>query len=169
MIDRRVQLLVTTIVKVVVEGAPPPQFMTGGLPGEPIKPRFGEQKSLADSDGHLRRVLVVDDEKLIADSVATILNRSGFTAVATYSGTGALESIQETCPDIIVSDVVMPDFNGIQLAKAVRSICPSARIVLFSGNVDTASLLDDASVEGYFFEILAKPIHPIELLKALNS
>ena len=112
---------------------------------------------------------MVDDEKLIADSVATILNRSGFTAVATYSGTGALESIQETCPDIIVSDVVMPDFNGIQLAKAVRSICPSARIVLFSGNVDTASLLDDASVEGYFFEILAKPIHPIELLKALNS
>ena len=127
------------------------------------------QKSLAANDGHQRRVLVVDDEKLIADSVATILNRSGFTAIATYSGTDALESIQEKCPDIIVSDVVMPDFNGIQLAKAVRSLCPGARIVLFSGNVDTASLLDDASVEGYFFEILAKPIHPVELLKALKS
>jgi DNA-binding NtrC family response regulator len=127
------------------------------------------QKSLAANDGHQRRVLVVDDEKLIADSVATILNRSGFTAIATYSGTDALESIQEKCPDIIVSDVVMSDFNGIQLAKAVRSLCPGARIVLFSGNVDTASLLDDASVEGYFFEILAKPIHPVELLKALKS
>jgi CheY-like chemotaxis protein len=168
MIDRRVQLLVTTIVKVVVRGNPLPQFLAGSLSGEP-KPRFDEQRGLAGNDGHVRRVLVVDDEKLIADSVATILNRSGFAAVATYSGSQALESIQERCPDIIVSDVVMPDFNGIQLAKEVRSICPSARIVLFSGNVDTASLLDDASVEGYFFEILAKPIHPIELLKALNS
>jgi hypothetical protein len=50
-----------------------------------------------------------------------------------------------------------------------RSLCPDTRIVLFSGNVDTASLLDDASVEGYFFEILAKPVHPIKLLKTLNG
>jgi len=77
--------------------------------------------------------------------------------------------VQKQCPDIIVSDVVMPDLNGIELAKAVRSLCPDTRIVLFSGNVDTASLLDDASVEGYFFEILAKPVHPIKLLKTLNS
>jgi DNA-binding NtrC family response regulator len=169
MIDRRVQLLVTTIVKVVVGGAPLPRSLAGSLSDRPFEKRFGEQESLAAADGQQRRVLVVDDEKLIADSVATILNRSGFTAIATYSGTDALESIQEKCPDIVVSDVVMPDFNGIQLAKAVRSLCPHARIVLFSGNVDTASLLDDASVEGYFFEILAKPIHPVELLKALKS
>jgi DNA-binding NtrC family response regulator len=169
MIDRRVQLLVTTIVKVVVGGTPLPRSLAGSLPDRPFESRFGEQRSLAANDGHQRRVLVVDDEKLIADSVATILNRSGFTAIATYSGTDALESIQEKCPDIIVSDVVMPDFNGIQLAKAVRSLCPRARIVLFSGNVDTASLLDDASMEGYFFEILAKPIHPVELLKTLKS
>jgi DNA-binding NtrC family response regulator len=111
----------------------------------------------------------VDDESLIADSVAMILNRNGYRAIAKYSGTDALQSIKEQCPGIIVSDVVMPDFNGIQLAKAVRSLCPDARIVLFSGNVDTSSLLDDASIEGYFFEILAKPIHPVQLLKALRS
>ncbi len=54
-------------------------------------------------------------------------------------------------------------------AKAVRSLCPVARIVLFSGNVDASSLLDDASMEGYFFEILAKPLHPLSLLKALED
>jgi hypothetical protein len=48
-------------------------------------------------------------------------------------------------------------------------LCPNARIVLFSGNVDTASLLDDASLEGYFFEILPKPVHPLQLLKALKA
>ncbi len=168
MIDRRIRLLVTTIVRVVVEGTPP-QFLAKSLADEPGGSRFITQKGLDTKDGGLPRVLVVDDESLIADSVAMILNRNGFSAVAKYSGAAALQSIQERCPDIVVSDVVMPDFNGIELAKAVRTICPDARIVLFSGNVDTSSLLDDASIEGYFFEILAKPIHPVQLLKALKS
>ena len=168
MIDRRVRLLVTTIVRVVVEGVPP-QFLASGLADQPAQSRFVTQKSPVAKDGSPPRVLVVDDERLIADSVAMILNRNGYIAVAKYSGADALQTITERCPDIIVSDVVMPEFNGIQLAKAVRSLCPDARIVLFSGNVDTTSLLDDASLEGYFFEILAKPIHPVQLLKALKS
>jgi CheY-like chemotaxis protein len=153
----------------VIGEAPPPQFLIDKLPNQLGEFRFGEQKKFGADDESQRRVLVVDDENLIADSVAMILNRSGYSAIARYNGTEALESVRERCPDIIVSDVVMPDFNGIQLAKAVRSMCPKARIVLFSGNVDTASLLDGASIEGYFFEILAKPIHPVELLKALKS
>ncbi|HUB28328.1 MAG TPA: response regulator [Terracidiphilus sp.] len=125
-------------------------------------------------DGHEggvepHRVLVVDDERLIADSVAAILNRSGYRATSCYSGIEAIESIGKECPDIIVSDVVMPDLNGIQLAKLVRNLCPAARIVLFSGNIETAGLLDDASLDGYFFEILPKPIHPLQLLKALKG
>ena len=168
MIDQRVRLLVTTIVKVVVRGASP-QFLAVSFPGALGESRFTERDREQESEFTQRRVLVVDDERLIADSVATILNRNGFEAIARYSGREALESVQKQCPDIIVSDVVMPDLNGIELAKAVRSLCPDTRIVLFSGNVDTASLLDDASVEGYFFEILAKPVHPIKLLKTLNS
>jgi DNA-binding NtrC family response regulator len=169
MIDKRVDLLVTTIVRVVVEAAPPYLISCHGreesrnpFPGNHIGPKGG-------NDNQRRRVLVVDDENLIADSVAAILNRNGYAAIPRYSGADAIRSIHEHCPDIIVSDVVMPDLNGIQLAKAVRSICPNARIVLFSGNVDTASLLDDASLEGYFFEILPKPVHPLELLRTLGS
>lgn len=128
MIDRRIQLLVTTIVKVVARGTPLPQFLAGSLPGEPIKPRFGEPKSLAGNDGHLRRVLVVDDEKLIADSVATILNRSGFAAVATYSGTGALESIQERSPDIIVSDVLCRISTGFNWLKQFAQSAPAPEL-----------------------------------------
>jgi DNA-binding NtrC family response regulator len=168
MLDQRVRLLVATIVKVVVRGTRP-EFLAVNVLGAPSETRFVEREEENGGGGAHRRVLVVDDERLIADSVATILNRNGFEAIARYSGRAALESVREQCPDIIVSDVVMPDFNGIQLAKAVRSICPNTRIVLFSGNVDTSSLLDDASVDGYFFEILAKPVHPINLLKTLNT
>jgi CheY-like chemotaxis protein len=168
MIDQRVRLLVTKIVTVVVRGASP-RSLAVSFPGALGETRFVEREHQEESEDAQRRVLVVDDERLIADSVATILNRNGFEAIARYSGTAALQSVHEQCPDIVVSDVMMPDFNGIQLAKAVRSLCPQARIVLFSGNVDAASLLDDASVEGYFFEILAKPVHPIKLLKTLST
>src|ERR1700761_5968460 len=168
MIDKRVRLLVTTIVRVVVREVPP-QFLAEYNPGKPSQTQFGSNASQLSNQGRQRHVLVVDDETLIADSVAAILNRNGYVAVAKYNGTDALQSIQEQCPDIVVSDVVMPDLNGIQLAKAARVLCPKSRIVLFSGNVDTAGMLDGASMEGYFFEILAKPIHPLQLLKALSA
>jgi len=177
-IDRRVRLLVTTIVRVVVQGTTPQGLLAGNFDGEPSRsqPRESQsqsqrrdQQGLPASQGLPKRVLVVDDESLIADSVATILNRSGYQAIARYNGQDALQSVQEVCPDIVVSDVVMPDLNGIQLAKAVRSMCPLTRIVLFSGNVDTESLLEEATMEGYFFEILTKPVHPLHLLKTLKS
>ncbi|HEY6488495.1 MAG TPA: response regulator [Terracidiphilus sp.] len=168
MMNQRIELLVTTIVRIVTQDAPL-RVLDSQLSNGVGKKSFGKP---GDSDGHSsgqRRVLVVDDESVIADTVAAILNRSGYDAISRYSGMTAIEAIQQRCPDIIVSDVVMPDLNGIQLAKAARSICPNARVVLFSGNVDTASLVDEASVEGYFFEILAKPIHPLRLLKVLES
>jgi CheY-like chemotaxis protein len=115
------------------------------------------------------RVLVVDDEDLIADSVAEILNRNGYEATARYSGKTAIRYVEEECPDILVSDVIMPDYNGIQLAKAVHLLCPETRIVLLSGNIATSDLLHRASREGHSFELLAKPVHPLELLKALSS
>jgi DNA-binding NtrC family response regulator len=167
MIDKRVRLLVTTIVRVVVREIPT-QVMANFNAENPARLRFESDAQQITNEGMQRRVLVVDDESLIADSVAAILSRNGYDAEAKYSGASALDSVRGRCPDIVVSDVVMPDVNGIQLAKAIRTICPKTRVVLFSGNVDTSSLLDDASMEGYFFEILAKPVHPLQLLKTLK-
>jgi DNA-binding NtrC family response regulator len=117
-----------------------------------------------------KRVLVVDDENLIADSIAEILNRNGFDAVARYDAESVMRSLSEAPgPDIMLMDVVMPRLNGIELAKAVRSIHPAIRILLLSGNVATSRMLNDASAEGFLFEILAKPLHPSRLLKVLSA
>jgi CheY-like chemotaxis protein len=157
------------IVRVVTEGAP------GGLFAESeyleIPAREAPKEKLHTHEDSIEpcKVLVVDDESVIADSVAAILNHSGYQAISRYSGAEAMESIRKECPDIIVTDVVMPDLNGIELAKLVRNLCPRARIVLFSGNIETTGLLDDASLDGYLFEILPKPIHPLQLLKALKG
>ena len=115
------------------------------------------------------KILVVDDERVIADTLAIILNQSGFDASAVYTGTGAVEHAREQKPDLIISDVIMPDMNGIEAAIKIREILPGCKILLFSGQAATADLLEKARMEGHEFEILAKPVHPQDLLAKLRG
>ena len=117
-----------------------------------------------------RTVLIVDDEPLIADTLAEILNNSGnFVAVAVYDGASALEQVRNTGPDILITDVVMPEMNGIELAKAIKSLYPKTRIVLLSGQAQTRDFMQQAEHEGYGFELWAKPIHPDIVLERLKQ
>jgi CheY-like chemotaxis protein len=115
------------------------------------------------------KVLVVDDERVIADTLAMILNQSGFQARAIYSGEGAVEMATTFEPDMLISDVIMADLNGIDAAIRIRELLPKIKILLFSGQAATADLLDDARKKGYEFEILAKPVHPQDLLNKLRG
>jgi len=115
------------------------------------------------------KVLVVDDERVIADTLAIILTQAGFDASAVYTGTGAVERAREEKPDLVISDVIMPDMNGIEAAIKIREILPGCKILLFSGQAATADLLEKARQQGHEFEILAKPVHPQDLLAKLRS
>ena len=115
------------------------------------------------------KVLVADDERVIADTLAMILNQSGFDAKAVYSGEKALELVATFEPDMLISDVIMADLNGIDAAIQVRALLPKIKILLFSGQAATADLLEKARTQGYEFEILAKPVHPQDLLTKLRA
>jgi len=115
------------------------------------------------------RVLVVDDERVIADTLSVILNQSGFEARAVYSGERAVEMAAEWQPNMLISDVIMADLNGIDAAIRIREVLPKIKILLFSGQAATADLLEKARARGYEFEILAKPVHPQDLLNRLRS
>jgi CheY-like chemotaxis protein len=115
------------------------------------------------------KVLVADDERVIADTLAIILNQSGFDATAVYSGEKAVEAAQSLRPDMLISDVIMNDLNGIDAAIKIREMLPSCKILLFSGQAATADLLDRAQGQGHQFEILAKPVHPQDLLAKLRA
>jgi CheY-like chemotaxis protein len=115
------------------------------------------------------RILVADDERVIADTLAMILNQSGFEARAIYSGEGALELAETFQPDMLISDVIMADLNGIDAAIRIRKLLPGIKILLFSGQAATADLLEKARKEGYEFDILAKPVHPQDLLARLRK
>ena len=114
------------------------------------------------------KVLVVDDEQVIADTLAKILDINGYDASAVYSGLSAIESARSLRPDLIISDVIMEDMDGIQAAIRIHDFLPSCKILLFSGQAATADLLENARSQGHDFDILAKPVHPSELLAKLK-
>jgi CheY-like chemotaxis protein len=115
------------------------------------------------------KILVADDERVIADTLAMILNQSGFDARAVYSGEKALESASTFVPDMLISDVIMADLNGIDAAIRIRELLPGIKVLLFSGQAATADLLEKARAHGHEFEILAKPVHPQDLLNKLRA
>lgn len=117
----------------------------------------------------ISRVLIVDDERLIADSLAQILRARGHAVRVAYDGAEAIAAAQLECPEIMLSDVVMPRVNGVQAAIAVRGLCPDARIILFSGQAMTTDLLKEARAAGHDFEVWAKPLHPRDLLSKLRG
>ena len=114
-------------------------------------------------------VLVVDDEALIADTIVMILNRNGFVAEAVYSGTQAIEAARRSRPELVLSDVLMPQVDGVEAAIQIREILPETRIVLFSGQSATVEILARARARGHEFELLPKPIHPTKLIERLRE
>jgi CheY-like chemotaxis protein len=117
----------------------------------------------------LVKVLVVDDEKLIADTITEILKRSGFNAIGAYSGEQALQIAHRFSPDYLLADVLMPFMNGVELAITIRKISAATRILLFSGHANSADLLNEARLRGHQFEVVAKPIHPEKLIQLLRE
>lgn len=115
------------------------------------------------------KVLVVDDQKLIADTIAEILSNAGFESLAAYDGWEALEVAGRFHPDWLLSDVLMPRMNGVELAIALQQKDPRITILLFSGQVGISEILLEGQRRGYEFELLAKPIHPLKLIERLKQ
>ena len=126
----------------------------------------------ANSDGSAQRrprALVVDDERLIADTMADILEGAGFDVTAAYDGWTALEAAARVRPDYLLSDVSMPRMNGVELAIAMRKMYATTRILLFSGQTGISEILRLGQDQGYDFDLVAKPIHPLTLIAKLKG
>jgi CheY-like chemotaxis protein len=114
-------------------------------------------------------VFVVDDEPIIASTLATILRLQGFSAEYFTDPVEALRSAGEHAPTLLISDVVMPGMSGIELAMQFKSLCPGCRILLFSGRAATADFLEGSTLLEQEFQVLQKPIHPADLLAAIGA
>lgn len=113
-------------------------------------------------------VFVVDDEHMIASSLATILRHLGFDATSFTDPLAALKAAHSQHPDLLITDVVMPQLSGIELALQVEASCPDCKVLLFSGQASTADLLEAARANGHDFELVLKPVHPKDLLSKIQ-
>ncbi len=114
-------------------------------------------------------VLIVDDERLIADTLCAILTRSGFACMVAYDGESALDIARVAPPQLLITDVAMPGMNGIDLAIGVSALVQDCKVLLFSGQAATSDLLDDPRYSVHNFVLLAKPVHPRQLLAHISS
>jgi CheY-like chemotaxis protein len=151
---------------------------SAGVPVLPIfaKPEWTPKDHRRDSNeqegvdrGKPARIIVIDDEGVIAETVVEILKQEGFDAIAIASGHSAVELARTWVPDIVLSDVIMPGLNGIETGIQIREIAPRCKIILFSGQAATVDLLQQARERGHRFEILAKPIKPEQLIAVIRD
>jgi DNA-binding NtrC family response regulator len=90
------------------------------------------------------QIFVVDDEPVIASTLAAILQMNGLSARFFTSPLAALAAARSKAPDLLVSDVTMPGISGIDLAMKLKAQHPTCKILLFSGHPSTPGLIEDA-------------------------
>ena len=113
------------------------------------------------------KIMVIDDQPVIADTLAEILSQNGYDAVALYSAEEALKSVKRSQPAIVLSDIRMHRVNGIEAAVHIRNLHPACRIILFSAS--GVSEWEQATMNERGFEFLPRPLHPAEVLKQLRG
>lgn len=114
-------------------------------------------------------VLVVDDERALAELTVTILELEGFEARSAHSAEEALEMARHWLPQMVLLDIVLPRMNGITAALRLAGDYPNLRIILISGQADLADMLEPAREAGYDFPVLAKPVPPDKLVRVLRA
>lgn len=115
---------------------------------------------------HGARILIVDDEKDICEILFRLLKRSGFTPLVAHNGERALEMIRLGMPDAVVSDVMMPGMDGMELLRRAKEYDPNLPFLIITGysGIDGAV---KAMKEGAF-DYLAKPLNNKELVEKIR-
>jgi DNA-binding NtrC family response regulator len=116
-----------------------------------------------------KRVLIVDDDHVIADTLAIIFSGAGYESRAADSAESALELIPSWPPHLAVVDIVLPAMNGIDFAILLKAISPDCIVQLFTGQLDTMSLQEAVLQKGHAFEVLGKPLHPNKFLALASA
>jgi len=114
------------------------------------------------------RIFVVDDEEIIATSLAMVLTNFGFNATPFSHPLRALDACHLESPDFLISDAIMPEISGVELAIRMLKICPNCRVMLLTGQSDKQGLLEAAQASGNHFEVVSKPTPPLELIRKIQ-
>ncbi|MDP9037925.1 MAG: response regulator [Acidobacteriota bacterium] len=111
------------------------------------------------------RILVVDDECLVADTLGLIFRRSGFDVQVAYTAPAALELARSFSPDLLLCDITMPGRSGIELMDDLHRELPQCRVLVLTGYyANLVRVNEQARCLDRPARVLTKPCHPSELL-----
>jgi len=130
------------------------------------KNKVSEENTGINLGGH-EKILIVDDEIALLDLTSEILETEGYNAICAENAKQALDILQHESIDLLLSDIIMPEIDGYQLAAEVREKYPTIKIQLASGFADDRHI--DMVDEALHDRIIYKPYQAITLLKRIRD
>lgn len=112
------------------------------------------------------RVLVVDDDRLVADTLSLIYNANGYECEARYSAAEGFERAKDFSPALMLCDVTMPEESGLQLAERMLEVMPNIRMLMLTAYASNAAKVSAHSARTCRqLKLLSKPCRPDDLLR----
>jgi len=118
----------------------------------------------------MTRILIVDDDEMVRLTVRTMLQRNGYEVDEACDGNDGLRALQRANYDLVITDVIMPDCEGIEFIKGALQARPDRKIIAMSGGgrIRNTEFLDLAKKCGAK-AVIAKPFEPEELMSAVGQ
>jgi CheY-like chemotaxis protein len=116
----------------------------------------------------MSKILLIDDDPLVRKVISRILKYEGYELLLADDGRRGLELFRSEQPELVITDIIMPEKEGIETIREIRAISPDAKIIAISGggrigNVDYLSLAEKFGAR----EVLSKPFEPAELTDSI--
>lgn len=116
------------------------------------------------------KILVIDDDVMVRNNICKVLRHSGFEVIAAEDGGRGLASFRRDRPDLVITDIIMPEKEGIETIIEMRREHPDTKIIAVSGGgrIGNADFLSMATSLGAA-AVIAKPFLPEELINQVKS
>ena len=114
-----------------------------------------------------KSILLIDDEKIIRDTVSHDLEKWGYFVTTALNGMEGIRKFKDNPVDLIITDLIMEGIDGIQLLKAIKKINPTTEIIIHTGYPSTASAIDALRLGAC--DYLLKPCQRKDLLKSVEE
>lgn len=115
----------------------------------------------------MKKVLVVDDEVGIRESIKRILGRQGFDVITASNGEDAFKIIRKQDIDLLITDIRMAGMDGVDLLKVCKSVSPTTEVIMITGYASVDTAVETMKLGAY--DYITKPFKKAELLKAVNK
>jgi CheY-like chemotaxis protein len=117
----------------------------------------------------MQKILVIDDDSLVRDTLVRVLERRDYQVLVASDGLRGLSMFRSEQPDLVITDIIMPEKEGLETIREIRGECPDAKIIAISGGarIGNMDFLDFAGKLGAS-EIIPKPFDPTDLVTVVS-